>query len=48
MEYLCPRYSVRITIERAADEPIFSVMCPYLVRQLSVRKVVPTVTSNEH
>jgi hypothetical protein len=24
MEYLWPRYSVRITIERAGDEPIFS------------------------
>jgi hypothetical protein len=26
MEYLWPRYSVRITIERAGDEPIFSAM----------------------
>jgi hypothetical protein len=25
MEYLWSRYSVRITIERAGDEPIFSV-----------------------
>jgi hypothetical protein len=25
MEYLWPRYSVRITIKRAGDEPIFSV-----------------------
>jgi hypothetical protein len=25
MEYLWPRYSVRITIERAGDELIFSV-----------------------
>jgi hypothetical protein len=24
MEYLWPRYSVRITIERDGDEPIFS------------------------
>jgi hypothetical protein len=24
MEYLWPRYSVRITIERAGDKPIFS------------------------
>jgi hypothetical protein len=24
MEYLWPRYSVRITIERAGDEPVFS------------------------
>jgi hypothetical protein len=47
MEYLWPRYLVRINIERAGDEPIFSVI-PYLVRQLSVRKVVPTLTSNEH
>jgi hypothetical protein len=46
MEYLWPRYSVRITIERAGDEPIFNA-CPYLARQLSVRKVVPTLTSNE-
>jgi hypothetical protein len=46
MEYLWPRYSVRITIERAGDEPIFSAS-PYLARQLSVRKVVPTLTSNE-
>jgi hypothetical protein len=46
MEYLWPRYSVRITIERAGDEPIFSAI-PYLVRQLSVRKVVLTLTSNE-
>jgi hypothetical protein len=28
MEYLWPRYSVRITIERAGDEPIFSVKPP--------------------
>jgi hypothetical protein len=47
MEYLWPRYSVRITIERAGDELIFSAF-PYLARQLSVRKVVPTLTSNEH
>jgi hypothetical protein len=47
MEYLWPRYSVRITIERAGDEPIFSAKHPYLARQLSVRKVVPTLTNNE-
>jgi hypothetical protein len=35
MEYLWPRYSVRITIERAGDGPIFSVKFPYLVCQLS-------------
>jgi hypothetical protein len=29
MEYLWPRYSVRITIERAGDESIFSA-CPPL------------------
>jgi hypothetical protein len=46
MEYLWSRYSVRTTIERAGDEPIFSAI-PYLARQLSVRKVVPTLTSNE-
>jgi hypothetical protein len=46
MEYLWPRYSVGITIERAGDESIFSAL-PYLARQLSVRKVVLTVTSNE-
>jgi hypothetical protein len=28
MEYLWPRYSVRITIERAGDEPIFSAKTP--------------------
>jgi hypothetical protein len=28
MEYLWPRYSMRITIERAGDEPIFSTMTP--------------------
>jgi hypothetical protein len=46
MEYLWPRYSVRITIERAGDEPIFSAS-PYMAHQLSVRNVVPTLTSNE-
>jgi hypothetical protein len=47
MAYLWPRYSVRITIERAGDELIFIANSPYLARQLSVRKVVPTLTSNE-
>jgi hypothetical protein len=28
MEYLWPWYSVRITIERVGDEPIFSAMSP--------------------
>jgi hypothetical protein len=46
MEYLWPRYSVRTTIERAGDEPIVSAS-PYLACQLSVRKLVPTLTSNE-
>jgi hypothetical protein len=46
MEYLWPQYSVRITIERAGDEPIFSAS-PYLACQLSVWKVVTTLTSNE-
>jgi hypothetical protein len=46
MEYLWPRYSVRITIERAGSELIFNA-APYLARQLSVRNVVLTLTSNE-
>jgi hypothetical protein len=46
MEYLWPRYSVRITIERAGGELICSAT-PYLAHQLSVRNVVPTLTSNE-
>jgi hypothetical protein len=46
MEYLWPQYSVRITIERAGDGLILA-RSPYLARQLSVRKVVPTLTSNE-
>jgi hypothetical protein len=46
MEYLWPWYSVRITIETAGDKPIFSAI-PYMVRQQSVRKVVPTLTSDE-
>jgi hypothetical protein len=33
MEYLWLRYSVRITIERAGDEPIFSAT-PYLARHV--------------
>jgi hypothetical protein len=45
MEYLWPLYSVRITIEMAAGKLIFSARFPYLARQLSVRKVVPTLTS---
>jgi hypothetical protein len=36
---------VRITIEMADGKLIFSAQCPYLTRQLSVRKVVPTLTS---
>jgi hypothetical protein len=44
MEYLWDLYSVRITIEMAGGKLTFSVI-PYLVRQLSVHKVVPTLTS---
>jgi hypothetical protein len=44
MEYLWDLYSVRITIEMAGEKLIFSTI-PYLARQLSVRKVVPTLTS---
>jgi hypothetical protein len=44
MEYLWDLYSVRITNEMAGGKLIFSAV-PYLVRQLSVRKVVPTLTS---
>jgi hypothetical protein len=43
MEYLWDLYSVQITIEMAGGKLIFSA-APYLVRQLSVRKVVPTLT----
>jgi hypothetical protein len=46
MEYLWPQYSVRITIQMAGGELTFSVS-PYLARQLSVRNVVPILTSNE-
>jgi hypothetical protein len=45
MEYLWPLYSVQITIKMAAGKLIFSARFPYLARQLSVRKVVPTLTS---
>jgi hypothetical protein len=45
MEYLWDLYSVWITIEMAGGELIFSARLPYLVRQLSVRKVVSTLTS---
>jgi hypothetical protein len=44
MEYLWDLYSVRITIEMAGGKLIFSA-APYLARQLSVKKVVPTLTS---
>jgi hypothetical protein len=44
MEYLWDLYSLRITIEMAGEELIFNVF-PYLARQLSMRKVVPTLTS---
>jgi hypothetical protein len=45
MEYLWDLYSVRITIEMAGGKLIFSERCPYLARQLSVQKLVPTLTS---
>jgi hypothetical protein len=45
MEYLWDLYSVRITIEMVGGKLIFSAQFPYLARQLSVRKVVPTLTS---
>jgi hypothetical protein len=45
MAYLWLLYSVWITIEMAAGNLIFSTRIPYLARQLSVRKVVPTLTS---
>jgi hypothetical protein len=44
MEYLWDLYSVRITIEMAGGKLIFSAQLPYLARQLSLRKVVPTLT----
>jgi hypothetical protein len=44
MEYLGDLYSVRITIEMAGGKLIFSSL-PHLAHQLSVRKVVPTLTS---
>jgi hypothetical protein len=44
MEYLWDLYSVRITIETASGK-LISTQIPYLARQLSVRKVVPTLTS---
>jgi hypothetical protein len=36
---------VQITIEMAGGKVIFSAQSPYLAHQLSVRKVVPTLTS---
>jgi hypothetical protein len=44
MEYLWELYSMRITMEMAGGE-LISAQFPYLSRQLSVRKVVPTLTS---
>jgi hypothetical protein len=44
MEYLWPLYSVRITIERTCGADL-QRETPYLSRQLSVRKAVPTLTS---
>jgi hypothetical protein len=45
LEYLWDLYSVQITFETAGRKLIFSARCPNLARQLSVRKVVPTLTS---
>jgi hypothetical protein len=44
MEYHWPLYSVRITIDRARGADL-QREAPYLARQLSVQKVVPTLTS---
>jgi hypothetical protein len=44
MEYLWDLYSVWITIEMAGGK-LISAQFTYLARQLSVRKVVPTLTS---
>jgi hypothetical protein len=44
MAYLWDLISVRITIETAGGE-LISARSPYMVCQLSVRKVVPTLTS---
>jgi hypothetical protein len=44
MEYLWDLYSVRITIEMAGGKLILAQF-PYLACQLSVWKVVPTLTS---
>jgi hypothetical protein len=44
MEYLWDLYSVRITIEMAGGK-LISAQIPYLACQLSVRKVVPTLTN---
>jgi hypothetical protein len=44
MEYLWDLYSVRITIDTTSGK-LISALLPYLARQLSVRKVVPTLTS---
>jgi hypothetical protein len=44
MEYLWDLYSVRISIKTAGGK-LISAQCPYLARQLSVRKIVLTLTS---
>jgi hypothetical protein len=46
VEYLWPLYSVRITIEMASESRSLA-RTPYLARQLSVRKVVLTLTSKK-
>jgi hypothetical protein len=46
MEYLWPRYSVRLSIERAGDELIFSVI-PLPGTPTIGAESSPTLTSNE-
>jgi hypothetical protein len=44
MEYLWDLYSVQITIDTVGGK-LISAQFPYLAHQLSLRKVVPTLTS---
>jgi hypothetical protein len=44
MEYLWDLYSVRITVKTVGGK-LISARSTYLVCQLSVRKLVPTLTS---
>jgi hypothetical protein len=48
MESRIPRYSVQITKEGVDDGLTFSARLPHGGRQLSVRNVVPTLTSDKH